>query len=120
MHFAIAPVPSRTIVRDLYTVRVAILPAKTYAPLVNNECSHIAPQALCLSAFSPPFSRQDEDGATDGRGHDFGGDVKVPDRGATACSELGHELRNIIEFRGGLYLELESARDAREVAIAEC
>ena len=44
-------------------------------------------------------------GATDGRGHDFGGDVKVPDRGTTACRELGHELRNIIEFREGLSLE---------------
>jgi len=55
-------------------------------------------------------------GATDGRGHDFGGDVKVPDRGTTACSELGHELRNIIEFREGLSVETESARDASEVA----
>src|ERR1051326_9088834 len=58
-------------------------------------------------------------GATDGRGHAFGGHAKVPDRGATACAELGHELRNIIEFGEGLAFDPESARDAREVAIAE-
>src|SRR5215468_4008410 len=58
-------------------------------------------------------------GPTYRRGHDFGGNAKVPDRGATTCSEFGHELRNIFEFREGLSLEPESARDAREVAIAE-
>ena len=59
-------------------------------------------------------------GATNGRRHDFSGDVKVPDRGTAACSEVGHERWDIIEFREGLSFKPESARDAREVAIAEC
>src|SRR6266568_8585983 len=58
-------------------------------------------------------------GAAYGRRHDFSGDVKVPDRSAAACGELGHLLRQIIQILEGHSLEPESARDAREIAVAE-
>src|SRR6266566_3697701 len=71
------------------------------------------------SSFSPLFLGRMRMGAAYGRRHDFGGDVKVPHRSAAACSELRHELRQIIEIPKGLSREPESARDAREIAVAE-
>src|SRR5712692_4039530 len=37
-------------------------------------------------------------GAAYGRRHDLTGDVKVPDRGAATCSELRHQLGQIIQI----------------------
>src|SRR2546427_71128 len=71
------------------------------------------------SSFSPLFFGRMRMGAAYGRRHDFSGDVKVPDRSAAACSELRHELRQIIQIPKGLSREPESARDAREIAVAE-
>src|SRR3979411_740034 len=71
------------------------------------------------SSLSPLFLGRIRMGAAYGRRHDLIGDVKVPDRSAAACSELRHELRQIIQILEGLSREPESARDAREIAVAE-
>src|SRR6266513_5940148 len=71
------------------------------------------------SSFSPLFLGRMRMGAAYGRRHDFSGDVKVPHRSAAACGELRHELRQIIQIPEGLSREPESARDAREIAVAE-
>src|SRR6266853_1597368 len=71
------------------------------------------------SSFSPLFLGRMRMGAAYGRRHDFCGDVKVPDRCAAACSELRHELRQVIQLPEGLSRKPESARDTREIAVAE-
>src|SRR6266487_2843115 len=69
------------------------------------------------SSFNALFLGRMRMGAAYGRRHDFSGDVKVPDRSAAACSELGHLLRQIIQIPEGLSREPESARDAREIGL---
>src|SRR2546429_1536040 len=71
------------------------------------------------SSFGPLFLGRMGMGAAYGRRHDLSGAVKVPDRSAAACSELRHELRQVIQIPEGLSREPESARDTREIAIAE-
>src|SRR6266516_3983527 len=71
------------------------------------------------SSFNALFLGRMRMGAAYGRRHDFSGDVKVPDRSAAACSELRHLLRQIIQIPEGLSREPESARDTREIAVAE-
>src|SRR5713101_5069250 len=71
------------------------------------------------SSFSPLFLGRMRMGAAYGRRHDFSGDVKVPDRSAAACSELRHELRQIIQIPESLSRKPETPRDAREIAVAE-
>src|ERR1700704_2608199 len=57
--------------------------------------------------------------AANGRRHDLVRNVKVPDRGAPACSELRDELREVIQVLDGLSREPESTRNACEIAVAE-
>src|SRR5687767_5798623 len=58
-------------------------------------------------------------GAAYRRRDDLVRDVKVPDRGAAACGELSHELRQIVQVPDRLSREPESARDAGEIAVSE-
>src|SRR6266581_3107378 len=71
------------------------------------------------SSFSLSFLGRMRMGAAYGRRHDLTGDVKVPDRSAATCSELRHQLGQIIQILERLSGEPESARDAREIAVTE-
>src|SRR4051812_26435216 len=54
-----------------------------------------------------------------GRRDDLVRDVKIPDRGAACCGELGDELRHVGEVLDRLSRKAESARDAGQIAVAE-
>src|SRR5438552_10463463 len=58
-------------------------------------------------------------GAAYGRRHDLVGDVKGPARAAAACGEFRHELRQVVQIPDRLSREPESARNGREIAVAE-
>src|SRR3954468_11892296 len=58
-------------------------------------------------------------GAADGRRENLVRDVKVPYRGAAGRGELRHEPRQLVQVLESPSREPESARDAREIAVAE-
>src|SRR5258708_16874523 len=94
---------------------------KTIAPVRDLKCMIASPRLAGdrPSSLSPLFLGRMRMGAAYGRRHDFSGDVKVPDRSAAACSELRHELRQIIQIPESLFREPEYAPDARDIAGAQ-
>src|SRR3954462_6637079 len=92
---------------------------------MSHPASPRAPRSSCrsaqkLSCFSVALGLGGTGmGAADARRQDLVGDMKIPYRGATGCGKLRHQLRQVVEVLESSSREPESARDSREIAVAE-